>query len=115
MRDFAWDPNLSIKGSKGSGYYDYWFHNYFSSSDISGGHYARLREIAGDYLKNALSPALVNEWFDPSANVVVILSFDTHGNANQSCAISQVLQRRHVTASFMLVGDTVRKIQRDKE
>jgi peptidoglycan/xylan/chitin deacetylase (PgdA/CDA1 family) len=113
IRDFAWDPNLSINGSKGSGYYDYWFHNYFGSRDVAGGHYAKLREIAGDYLKNALVPAPVNEWFDPDANVVVILSFDTEGDFNYSYAVSEVLQRKNVTASFMLLGDTVHKIHRD--
>lgn len=103
--DFAWRDGLSLGGSAGAGYYDYWFHTLFGTSSP---HYQDLLNEASGYLANAVAqgPLPVSRWFAPDAHAVVILTFDTEGRPEESCAIASVLRAAGVRATFFMLGLT---------
>ena len=102
-RDFAWRTSLSLGGSQGAGYYDWWFHG---SAGQSFPHYRQHMSLAGGYLAGATTVVPASTWFAPDAQAVVAFTFDTEGAEVESCAVSSVLRKHRVAASFYLVGLT---------
>jgi peptidoglycan/xylan/chitin deacetylase (PgdA/CDA1 family) len=102
IRDFAWRSNLSLGGSSGAGYYDYWYHGQLGALT----HYQKLLKVAGGYLANATTFQPVSTWFNPTAKAVVTFTFDTEGAQEETCAVTDVLKRQGIAATFYLVGWT---------
>jgi peptidoglycan/xylan/chitin deacetylase (PgdA/CDA1 family) len=113
MRDFAWDPNKSLGGTSGAGYYDFWWHDgrFANATTTPLNHYHTLLEEAGGYVKPSTDK--VSSWFDSMASAVVILTFDTESDRNQSCAMTSMLKGRGVPATFFLIGATAAAIGAD--
>jgi peptidoglycan/xylan/chitin deacetylase (PgdA/CDA1 family) len=103
LHDFAWRDALSLGGSSGAGYFDYWYHGQMGKTIA---HYQQLLDVAGGYLANASTFLPVSSWYDPSAQAVVAFTFDTEGLDVETCAVTDVLRRQGVPATFYLVGWT---------
>jgi peptidoglycan/xylan/chitin deacetylase (PgdA/CDA1 family) len=111
-RDFAWRRTLSVAGSAGAGYYTYWQRTYFAEHHD---YYRRLAREGGGYLAGAAAqgPAPVDRWFAPDARAVVVLSFDAEGTVAETCAVTDVLRRKAVPATFYVVGITAAEVRAD--
>ncbi|HJQ84989.1 MAG TPA: polysaccharide deacetylase family protein, partial [Candidatus Binatia bacterium] len=102
-RDFAWRADLPGKAGPGAGYYDHWLH----AGPRAPAHATLVQEAEG-HLGDAASGVPAARWFAPDAHAVVILTFDTEGDAAEVCAVTRALRDEDVPATFFVVGRTAR-------
>ncbi|MCA9506444.1 MAG: hypothetical protein KC616_25380, partial [Myxococcales bacterium] len=100
-RGFAWRSGWSVRGSRDASYYLFFLHEVFPSVHAE---YAGLARLTSGHLEGAGAPAPVRDWFDDSASAVVVLTFDTEGNAEQSCRVASLLRDEGVDATFFVEG-----------
>jgi peptidoglycan/xylan/chitin deacetylase (PgdA/CDA1 family) len=103
-RDFAWRDDLPGDGGRGAGYYG----RRLDGALAARAPYRALIEEARGHLRAADDGVPARRWFGDDARAVVILSFDTEGDADEVCAVTEALRAEAVTATFYVDGRTAR-------
>lgn len=110
-RGFAWREELSVRGSDGASYYLDQIHDVLPQHHAE---YAGFRDLTSGQLEHPSRPSPVNDWFDPGAEVVVVLTFDTEGSSEQSCRVAELLEQEGLPATFMIEGVATRRMLSEK-
>jgi peptidoglycan/xylan/chitin deacetylase (PgdA/CDA1 family) len=99
-----------LNGRDGAGYYEYWHYTHYGQTQS---HFINRLETARDYVEVAESAVedRVDLWFDPSAQAVVILTFDTEGSVDDTRRVHEELVENDVPATFYMTGSTLRSVR----